>query len=182
MTSPVTNSMHSADAFNKLPIAGGHANSSAIGRAAMASRRSEKAAACQLDCMVTTPLASFRCTFQLRPRSAAVLTQHPRSIFPTPTETGQPALKPSPVRFRPLKRSGLKQSSFPACRLTPDRLMFMPQGTDTWAQLSDSCPAGATCGGTQSTGTRDRARIVNAVPCGPPVSLVRLTPITSTLG
>jgi len=36
--------------------------------------------------------------------------------------------------------------------------------------------------GTQRTGTRELANRENAVPCGPEVSLARLTPITRMLG
>jgi len=50
------------------------------------------------------------------------------------------------------------------------------------AVVQASASPRAPAGGTQSTGTRDRASRVKAVPCGPGVSLDRFTPITSMLG
>jgi hypothetical protein len=67
------------------------------------------------------------------------------------------------------------------------KLLTPPNAPDdqwgTPVKASDSRATDTTAdGGTQSTGTRDRASSVNAVPCGPAVSLARFTPITSTLG
>src|SRR6185503_5751292 len=81
MTSPASNAMHSAEAFSRLPIAGGHASNSEIGRAAAASRLSDITAACTPACMIPTPLAWLWLSIHLCPWSAAVLTSVPRLFW-----------------------------------------------------------------------------------------------------
>jgi hypothetical protein len=62
------------------------------------------------------------------------------------------------------------------------RFLFPIAQLATGTLASISVATDVASGGTQSTGTRDRTSSVNAVPCGPGVSLALFTPTTSTLG
>jgi hypothetical protein len=76
-----------------------------------------------------------------------------------------------------------RQYVLPPCRIEMQPQSDLHDGQQgALAQATDCRATAFSAGGTQSTGTRDRASRVNAVPCGPGVSLVRFTPITSTLG
>ena len=158
--------------FRRFPIAGGHRNNSSSGRFWSADPCPFFTSAC----IVPSPL--IRCDAILVAIEVAAIESLTFRWF---ADVAIPARRISSCRMvrGPMEKSRdlIKARSFSlfVARPSPYRISARVSASGSLTSFTGS-------GGTHKTGTRERANRANAVPCGPGVSLARLTPATSMLG